>query len=60
MRRVMLDLTGLPATPEELAAFAADSAPDAYGRIVDRLLTEEPYRTRVAERLTAPWLDQGR
>lgn len=60
VRRVFLDLTGLPPTPEESAAFVADPAPDAYERLVDRLLTQEPYRTRAAERLTMPWLDQAR
>ncbi len=59
-RRVFLDLTGLPPTPEELAGFIEDAAPDAYERLVDRLLTQEPYRTRAAERLTMPWLDQAR
>ncbi len=60
LRRVFLDLTGLPPTPEEIDAFLADSGTDAYERIVDRLLTEEPYRSRTAERLTAPWLDAAR
>jgi mono/diheme cytochrome c family protein len=60
LRRVFLDLTGLAPTPEELDAFLADSAPDAYEQWVDRLLTTEPYRTRYAERMAAPWLDQAR
>jgi len=60
LRRVFLDLTGLPPTPEELDAFLADGASDAYERWVERLLTQEPYRTRVAERMTAPWLDAAR
>ncbi len=60
LRRVFIDLTGLPPTPQEAAAFAADSRPGAYERWVDRLLTAEPYRTRLAERLTVPWLDAAR
>lgn len=60
LRRVFLDLTGLPPTPEEVGAYLADAGPDRYERWVDRLLTEEPYRTRYAERMTAPWLDQAR
>lgn len=60
LRRVFLDLTGLPPTPEEIEAFLTDSRPDAYERWVDRLLTEVPYRTRSAERLAVPWLDQAR
>jgi hypothetical protein len=59
-RRLFLDLTGLPPTPEEIDAFVGDTRPDAYERLVDRLLTEEPYRTRYAERMTAPWLDAAR
>lgn len=59
-RRVFLDLTGLPPTPEELDAFLADTAPDAYERLVDRLLTQEPYVSRLAERLASPWMDQSR
>src|SRR5262249_27471527 len=43
-RRVYLDLTGLPPSPEELDAFVADAAPDALERLVHRLFTEEPYR----------------
>lgn len=60
LRRVFLDLTGLPPTPEERVRFIKDSDPDAFEKLVDRLFTEEPWRTRVAERLTAPWLDQAR
>ena len=59
-RRVFLDLTGLPPTPEELDHFLADSRADAYERLVDRLLSEEPYRTRHAERMAVPWLDAAR
>jgi hypothetical protein len=60
VRRVTLDLTGLPPTPEEIDAFVADDRPDALERWVDRLLTEEPWRTRYAERMAVPWLDQAR
>ncbi len=60
LRRVTLDLTGLPPTPEETAAFLADESSDAYEQVVDRLLTQDPWRTRTAERLCAPWLDAAR
>jgi uncharacterized protein DUF1553/uncharacterized protein DUF1549/cytochrome c len=60
VRRVFLDLTGLPPTPDELDAFLADPQPDAYERLVDRLLTEEPYVSRYAERMATPWLDAAR
>ncbi|MCC7292987.1 MAG: PSD1 domain-containing protein [Phycisphaerales bacterium] len=60
MRRMFLDLTGLPPTPEEISAFLADERGDAYERWVDKVLTEEPYRTRHAERLAGPWLDASR
>ncbi|MBL8761710.1 MAG: PSD1 domain-containing protein [Phycisphaerae bacterium] len=59
-RRVYLDLTGLPPTPEEIDAFVKDATPEAFETLVLRLFTEEPYRTRTAERLTMPWLDQAR
>src|SRR5262249_21066748 len=39
LRRVTIDLTGLPPTPEELRAFLTDESPDAYERAVDRLLS---------------------
>jgi hypothetical protein len=60
LRRLFLDLTGLPPTPEELDAFLADARPDAWERTVDRLFTEEPYRSRYAERMATPWLDAAR
>jgi len=60
LRRVFLDLTGLPPTPEELDAFLNDDQPLAYERVVDRLLTEEPYVSRYAERMATPWLDAAR
>jgi hypothetical protein len=56
LRRVTLDLTGLPPTPEEIAAFIADQSPDAYERAVDRLLASPRY----GERMAAPWLDAAR
>ncbi|MDE0889791.1 MAG: PSD1 and planctomycete cytochrome C domain-containing protein [Phycisphaerales bacterium] len=59
-RRVHFDLTGLPPTPAELDDFLTDTSDDAYERLVDRLLTEEPYRTRLAERMATPWLDLAR
>ncbi|MCA8978020.1 MAG: DUF1549 domain-containing protein, partial [Planctomycetes bacterium] len=59
-RRAFLVLTGLPPEPEELDAFLADTAPDAYDRLVDRLLGTEPYRSRHAEHLAGPWLDAAR
>ncbi|MBX3323463.1 MAG: PSD1 domain-containing protein [Phycisphaeraceae bacterium] len=60
LRRLFFDLTGLAPTPDEIDEFLSDHRPDAYERWVDRLLTREPYRTRYAERMTAPWLDQAR
>jgi cytochrome c553 len=60
LRRVFLDLTGLPPTPEELASFLADARPDAYERWVRTLLEEEPYRSRYAEHAAVPWLDASR
>jgi hypothetical protein len=56
LRRVHLDLTGLPPTPEEAAAFAADPSDAAWRRIVRRLL-ESPH---CAERLALDWLDGAR
>ncbi|MCR9247866.1 MAG: PSD1 and planctomycete cytochrome C domain-containing protein [bacterium] len=59
-RRAFLVLTGLPPTPDELAGFLADERPDAFDRLVDRLLDAEPYRTRHAEHFAGPWLDAAR
>ncbi len=53
LRRVMLDLTGLPPTPEETATFLADDAPDAYERMVDRVLASPHY----GEQWGRHWLD---
>lgn len=59
-RRLFLDLTGLPPTPDEVARFEGDASPDAAARLVRMLLQEEPYATRTAERMTTPWLDVAR
>ncbi|MSQ90207.1 MAG: DUF1553 domain-containing protein [Phycisphaerales bacterium] len=59
-RRIFLDLTGLPPTETELDAFAADPSDDARAKLIDRLLTQEPYRSRYAERMSVPWLDVAR
>ena len=60
VRRLYLDLTGLPPTPEETDAYLSDARADRYERLFDRLTTEEPYRTRYAERMSVPWLDIAR
>jgi hypothetical protein len=52
-RRVWYDLTGLPPTPEELDAFVNDSAPDAYEKLIDRLLASPHY----GEKWARHWLD---
>jgi hypothetical protein len=56
LRRVTLDLTGLPPTPAEVDAFLADRSPDAYEKVVDRLLRSPRYGERMAVR----WLDAAR
>ena len=56
LRRASLDLTGLPPTPEEIAAFAADRTPNAFAAQVDRLLASP----RFGERWASLWLDLGR
>jgi len=56
LRRLSLDLTGLPPTPDELAAFLADNRPDAYERLVDRLLDSPHY----GEKWARYWLDLAR
>ena len=53
LRRVTLDLTGLLPTPEESDAFVADTAPNAYEKVVDRLLASPAY----GERWARHWLD---
>jgi len=56
IRRVSLDLTGLPPTPEEVDHFLSDARPDAYRRLVDRLLASPRY----GEQMAASWLDAAR
>ncbi len=56
LRRVSLDLIGLPPTIAELDAFLNDSSPDAYEKVVDRLLASPHYGERWARR----WLDRAR
>ncbi|MBL8852065.1 MAG: DUF1553 domain-containing protein [Planctomycetaceae bacterium] len=53
IRRVTLDLIGLPPTPDEVAEFVNDTSPDAYERLVDRLLASPHY----GEHWTRQWLD---
>ena len=53
IRRLYFDLTGLPPTPEQTAAFVADTAPDAYERLVETLLASPRY----GERWARHWLD---
>ena len=56
IRRVSLDLTGLPPTPDEVDAFLNDHSPNAYEKVVDRLLASPRY----GERMAARWLDAAR
>lgn len=56
IRRATFDLTGLPPTPAEIEAFAADQAPDAFNRLVDRLLASPRY----GEHWARHWLDLAR
>jgi hypothetical protein len=56
IRRAAFDLTGLPPTPEEIDAFLADTSPDAFAHVVDRLLASPHY----GERLGRHWLDVAR
>ncbi len=56
IRRATLDLTGLPPSPEEVDAFLADKAPDAFAKVVDRLLASPRY----GERWGRLWLDVAR
>lgn len=53
VRRVYFDLLGLPPTPEEVAAFLTDDNPDAYERLIDRLLASPRY----GERWARHWMD---
>ena len=56
LRRVTLDLTGLPPTLEEIDAFLADRSEDAYEKVVERLLASPHY----GERMAIDWLDAAR
>jgi hypothetical protein len=56
IRRVSLDLIGLPPSPDEVAEFEADRRPDAYERVVDRLLASPHY----GEKWASQWLDLAR
>ena len=56
IRRLTLDLSGLPPTPAEVDAFLTDSSPDAYEKVVDRLLQSPRY----AEKMASRWLDAAR
>jgi hypothetical protein len=56
IRRATLDLTGLPPTPEEVDAFLRDASPDAYAKLIDRLLASPRY----GERWARHWLDVAR
>ncbi|MGB0768473.1 MAG: PSD1 and planctomycete cytochrome C domain-containing protein [Phycisphaeraceae bacterium] len=56
IRRVYLDLVGLPPTPEEVEAFVKDASPDAYENVVDELLASAHH----GERMAMPWLDAAR
>lgn len=56
IRRATFDLTGVPPTPEEVEAFVADESPDAFPRLIDRLLASPHY----GERWGRHWLDVAR
>src|SRR5215510_11008503 len=56
LRRVYLDLIGLPPSVKEIDEFLADNSPDAYEKVVDRLLSSQHY----GERWARPWLDLAR
>lgn len=56
LRRATLDLTGLPPTPEEIAAFNKDTTPEAFEKVVDRLLASPHF----GERQAVEWLDAAR
>ena len=56
IRRVYFDLTGLPPTPEEINEFLLDHTPNAFEKVVDRLLDSDAY----AERMTLVWMDAAR
>jgi len=56
IRRVTLDLIGLPPTPDEVDAFVADRSPNAYQKVVDRLFANPHF----GEKMALPWLDAAR
>ncbi len=56
IRRLSLDLTGLPPTPEHVEAFVNDKSPDAYSQLVDRLIDSPAY----GQRMAWDWLDVAR
>ena len=56
MKRLSIDLTGLPPTPDEVVQFVNDKDPKAYEKLVDRLLASPHY----GERMALPWLDAAR
>jgi mono/diheme cytochrome c family protein len=56
IRRASFDITGLPPTPEEVAAFVADTSPSAYEKLLDRLLASPRY----GERMATDWMDLAR
>jgi mono/diheme cytochrome c family protein len=56
IRRAAFDITGLPPTPAEVEAFVADTSPDAYEKLLDRLLASPRY----GERMAADWMDLAR
>jgi len=56
IRRLSFDITGLPPSPADVEAFLADTSPDAYAKLVDRLLAAPQY----GERMAVDWLDVSR
>ena len=56
IRRISFDLTGLPPTPDEIDAFIDDPAPDAFEKVINRLLDSQAY----AERMASEWMDLAR
>ena len=56
LRRVTMDLTGLPPTPDEITSFLQNDHPDAYEQVVDQLLSRDAF----AERMAMEWMDVAR